>query len=124
MGRTTALVTHCTGRLEDPLPSFASAAATSISLYDLHLLAVLFAFDHAPDEDPALYAGAGALEASVMRLYGVEFVILVGRCADALPIRACYELDQKRLRNAGNGNHRGTKPTVESAFLCDFRSSS
>jgi hypothetical protein len=78
MGRTTALVTHCTRRLEDPLSSFASATATSISLYDLHLFADLFAFDHAPDEDPALYAGAGALEASVMRLYGVEFVILVG----------------------------------------------
>ncbi len=38
--------------------------------------------------------------------------------------RACYELDQKRLRNAGNGDHGGTKPTVESAFLRDFRSSS
>jgi hypothetical protein len=37
--------------------------------------------------------------------------------------RGCYELDEKRLRNAGNGDREGTEPTVESAFLCDFRPS-
>src|SRR5215211_1445184 len=46
------------------------------------------------------------------------------RSSQNSPSRACYELDQKRLRNAGNGKHGGTKPTVESAFLRDFRSSS
>ena len=39
-------------------------------------------------------------------------------------LRGCYELDWKRLRNAGNGDREGTNPTVESAFLCDFRPSS
>jgi hypothetical protein len=38
--------------------------------------------------------------------------------------RGCYELNEKRLRNAGNGDREGTNPTVESAFLCDFRPSS
>jgi hypothetical protein len=38
--------------------------------------------------------------------------------------RGCYELDWKRLRNAGNGDDEGAKPTAESAFLCDFCSSS
>ena len=42
----------------------------------------------------------------------------------AAAIRACYELDQKRLRNAENGDREATKPTVESAFLCDLRPSS
>jgi hypothetical protein len=28
------------------------------------------------------------------------------------------------LRNAGNVDREGTRPTVESAFLCDFRPSS
>jgi len=46
-----------------------------------------------------------------------------GMVCDILPARACYELDLKRLRNAGNGDHEGTKTTVESAFLRDFRSS-
>ena len=39
-------------------------------------------------------------------------------------LRVCYELGWKRHRNAGNGDREGTKLTVESAFLCDFRPSS
>ncbi len=38
--------------------------------------------------------------------------------------RGCYELDQERHRNAENGGLRGTEPTRESAFLCDFHPSS
>ena len=38
--------------------------------------------------------------------------------------RVCYELYLKQPRNAGNRDREGTKPTVESAFLCDFCPSS
>src|SRR5215217_2923754 len=38
--------------------------------------------------------------------------------------RGCYELDNKQLRYAEYGDREGTKPTVESAFLCGFCPSS
>jgi transposase len=48
---------------------------------------------------------------------------MVAVCQARSDARGCYELDEKRLRNAGNGDREGTEPTVESAFLCDFRPS-
>jgi DNA-binding Xre family transcriptional regulator len=52
------------------------AARARHGVYDLDLFAV-DAYDPMADVDEALYAGAGTLEAGVVRLYGV--VVLLGR---------------------------------------------
>ena len=48
------------------------AATAGHGLYDLDLFAVLV---YVADEHPAAHAGVGALEAGVMRLYGVVVVL-------------------------------------------------
>jgi hypothetical protein len=70
---------------------------------------------------PSWCPGLSLLEEEIRHVrLNVVRVGVDGRCAG---LRGCYELDEKRLRNAGNGDREGTEPTVESAFLCDFRPS-
>jgi hypothetical protein len=56
---------------------FAGASPTRNGLDDLDLFAGV-TYDQAADEDDALVAGVRALEAGVMRLYGV--VLLLAGC--------------------------------------------
>jgi hypothetical protein len=51
------------------------AAATGNGLDDLDLFAGTGVLDKVPDVDDALVAGVGALEAGVMRLYGVVVIL-------------------------------------------------
>jgi hypothetical protein len=56
--------------------SFASAAATRHALVrDDLAIKVVRRLDNAAKEHPAVYAGVGALEASVVRLYGVVVIL-------------------------------------------------
>ena len=61
----------------DYLSSFFGASPTRNGLYDLDLFAGTGVLDKATDVDDAVYTGVGALEAGVMRLYGV--VMILGR---------------------------------------------
>jgi hypothetical protein len=51
------------------------ASPTRNGLYDLDLFTGTGVLDKMPDEDDALVAGVGALEAGVMRLYGVVVIL-------------------------------------------------
>jgi hypothetical protein len=62
------------------------AAAAWHGLYDLDLFAATGVLDKVPDVDDTIVAGVGALEAGVMRLYGIV-VILLGRW-----VRGCARL--------------------------------
>jgi hypothetical protein len=59
----------------DYLSSFFRAAAAGNGLYDLGLFAGTGVLDKVPDVDDAIGAGVRALEAGVMRLYGVVMIL-------------------------------------------------
>jgi len=61
------------------------ATAARNGLVDLDLFTGTGVLDKVPDVDGALVAGVGALEAGVMRLYGV--VVILGRL-----VRGCARL--------------------------------
>jgi hypothetical protein len=58
-----------------PLVDVAGASPTRNGLYDLDLFAGTGVLDNMPDVDYALVAGVRALEAGVMRLYGVVVIL-------------------------------------------------
>src|SRR5215208_8172542 len=63
------------GHRPDYLCSFFGAAAAGDGLYDLSLFAGTGVLDKVPDVDDAIVAGVGALQASVVRLYGVVVIL-------------------------------------------------
>ena len=82
--RTAALALGTHGR-HAPLAIVAGASPTRNSLDDLDLCISTGVLDNMRDEDDALVAGVRALQAGVMRLYGV--VVILGRW-----VRGCARL--------------------------------
>jgi hypothetical protein len=64
------------GHPPDYLSSFFGAAATRNGLKDLYLFAGTGVLDKMADVDDAPVAGVGALQAGVVRLYGVVIVVV------------------------------------------------
>jgi hypothetical protein len=59
----------------DYLCSFFRTAAAGDGLYDLDLFAATGVLDKVPQVDDTIVAGVGALQASVVRLYGVVLLL-------------------------------------------------
>jgi hypothetical protein len=63
------------------------ATSARNGLENLDLFAATGALDNMPDVDDAIVASVGALQAGVMRLYGVVVVVILGRWVRGLRCR-------------------------------------